>query len=215
MSGDRFNRRASLEGVALLVLSLAAAAGCSSGSQPRLSGASVDANAVAAKAMELYDANKDGAVDATEAAKCPPLGVSFAEFDADHDGRIASAELLAAIQGMSASGAAVTSFQCNVTYAGRPLEGASVKLVPDAMYGDALLPAQATTDGSGVARPTIGDENLPAKFAGAALLYPGLYRVEITHPQTQLAAKYNTATELGAAVNPASRNGASARFDLK
>jgi hypothetical protein len=51
-------------------------------------------------------------------------------------------------------------------------------------------------------------------MAGAKLMFPGLYLVEITHPQVQLPARYNTATELGCELNPLSREGSSARFDL-
>jgi hypothetical protein len=46
-------------------------------------------------------------------------------------------------------------------------------------------------------------------------VYPGLYHVEITHPRTQLASRYNTASELGCFVDAAARNGTLSKFDLK
>ena len=53
------------------------------------------------------------------------------------------------------------------------------------------------------------------EFQQRPLVYAGLYSVEITHPQTQLAARYNTSTELGCYIDPAARDATSARFDLR
>lgn len=195
------------------IAALLALAGCSGG-PARVSVPSVDPSAVSAKALELYDANADAAIDADEAAKCPPLKGALATFDVDKDGKIGGEELTAHLEAVTGSGSALTGMTCVVNLSGRPLAGAVVKLRPAEMYGDALLPAQGTADESGVARVSIGDENLPEKMAGALLVYPGLYHVEITHPTSQLPAKYNTATELGCEVNPTSREGTSARFDL-
>jgi hypothetical protein len=66
-----------------------------------------------------------------------------------------------------------------------------------------------------VARPTIGDEHVSEKLQGVPLLYPRLYHVEITHADVTIPARYNSATELGAEVDPASRTGTSGRFELE
>ena len=70
------------------------------------------------------------------------------------------------------------------------------------------------TDQRGSARPSIDAALLPEEFRERPLVYTGLYRVEITHPRTQIASRYNTATELGCMVDPAARGGTSAKFNL-
>jgi hypothetical protein len=198
-------------GACSAALLIAASAGCGGSSKP--SAASVDPEAAAGRAVELYDANSDGGIDAQEAAsKCPPLAGAFAKFDADSDGKVTSAEISARLGTLSRAAVGVV---CTVTQNGRPLEGAVLKLRPAEMFDDSLLPAQGTTDSLGRATPTVGDEHLPAKLAGMSLMYPGLYHAEITHPQMEIPARYNTATELGCEVDPLSRTGIEVAFDLK
>jgi hypothetical protein len=207
-------RWSSLQQFVLLGL-LVASSGCSSGKPARVASASVDPDAAAARALELWDGNADGAVDKEEAAaKCPPLVGALPAFDANGDGKITAEEFAGHIKSAS-SVASITSVYCTVLQNGRPLSGATVKLRPVAMYGDELPPAEGTTNADGVAQPSIGADNLPENLASRPLLYPGLYHVEITHPTTSLPAKYNEATELGCEVDPSSRDGASAKFDLK
>jgi hypothetical protein len=57
--------------------------------------------------------------------------------------------------------------------------------------------------------------NFPKKTVPAPYISDDHLCVVITHPTTSLPAKDNEATELGCEVNPSSRDGASARFDLK
>ena len=97
----------------------------------------------------------------------------------------------------------------------RPLSAATVRFRPVDMLGDAVADAQGVTDGQGIARPTIAAELLPDELKDISLLYAGLYHVEVTHAQKMLPSRYNTATELGFEVDPKSREGSSAKFDLK
>ena len=117
---------------------------------------------------------------------------------------------------MYGSGMSLTEMACTVTLQGRPLAGANVRLRPIEMLGDALPSAEGVTDAQR-GRPSRRSTQsyYPTSFARQPLMYPGLYRVEITHPQTQLASRYNTATELGCMVDPAARAGTSVRFDLR
>ena len=62
--------------------------------------------------------------------------------------------------------------------------------------------------------PTFVFDEVDAGVGGAALFFPGLYHVEISHPKTQIPSRYNTASELGWEVDPFSRAGTTARFDL-
>jgi hypothetical protein len=175
----------------------------------------VDGGDAAAFAIEHYDGNGDGALDKSELAKCPPLVAAMTNYDADGNGQLSADEIKNRLVRLYGSGAALTNVDCTVTVSGRPLRGAAVKFRPVEMLGDAVKPAESVTDEAGLARPAIADDQLPDDMAGTALVQPGLYHVEITHPDMALPARYNTATELGFEVDPVQRGGTTARFDLK
>jgi hypothetical protein len=199
-------------GKAILVAFLLA--GCSSRPEaPRAP--EIDPTEVAAQGMSLYDSNGDGSIDATELEKCPPLKAALASYDANADGKVSAEELSAQLANLYAAGARLASLECFVARGGQPLGGAKVLLRPVSMFGDSLAPAEGQTDEQGNVRPTISRELLPSDMSDLALVYPGLYHVEITHPDATIPERYNTSTELGVEVNPTSRTGTSARFDLK
>jgi hypothetical protein len=192
------------------------AIGCAKSGPSKPSDAKVDPATVAAAAVELCDANNDASIDAEEAAgKCPPLAAAFAAFDADGDGKLTAKEITDQVTAVFRTGGALTGISVSISWNGRPLSGASVKMRPVAFFADSILSAEGSTDEHGVANPKIGDEHLPSDYAGETLLYPGLYHVEITHPEIQLPVRYNSATELGFEVNPTARDGTSVQFDLK
>jgi hypothetical protein len=192
----------------------ASIAGCGGSDGP--SSVDVDADGVAARAIELYDANSDGGIDADEAkAKCPPLAAAFARFDSDSDGKLTASEVSARVGALAQASGAMIGIECSVLQNGRPFADAVLKLRPAEMYGDSLLPAEGTADATGRVTPSVGDDHLPPKLAGMSLMYPGLYHAEITHPQAEIPARYNTATELGCEVDPLSRTGVQVKFDLK
>ena len=165
--------------------------------------------------MEHYDANDDGALEPSELSSCAALAAALASFDADGDGRLGPNEIIDGLTQMYASRESLTEVTCTVTLRGRPLAGANVRLRPIEMMEDTLPAAEGVTNERGTVRPIIDSELIPEEFRQKPLMYPGLYRVEITHPQAQLASRYNTATVLGCMVDPAARGGTSARFDLK
>lgn len=189
-------------------------AGCSN--QPaKVSGADVSPATAATAAMEAYDKNTDGFLDDEELAACPPLLAAKAAYDADTDAKISTTEIESHLTTLFGSGASLTNIDGSVTLGNQPLAGATVRLKPVAWLAGALPEAEGVTDDQGSVRPTIAKELIPEKLQAAPLVYPGLYSVEITHSEKTIAARYNTATELGWEVDPSSRTGTSARFDLK
>jgi hypothetical protein len=202
-----------LRTVALAAAGLVATAGCSKSGLSKAP--DVDTRAAADHAMDNFDANKDGAIEKSELTKSPPLVAALPSFDANHDGRLDANEIDAGLTQMYASSMNLTEMTCTVTRNGRPLVGAKVRLLPMEMLGDEMPSAEGITDESGTAHPAVSAEFLPTEFNQKALMYPGLYRVEITHPQAPIASRYNTATELGCQVNAVVRDGMSAKFDLK
>jgi hypothetical protein len=197
----------------LTAAALLAAAGCSAGGAGKPP--DVDPQAASAYAMEHYDANHDGVLEPSELSRSAALAAASTSFDADGNGRLAAQEITDGLTQMYASGTSLAEVTCTVTLQGRPLAGAKVRLSPIEMVGDALPPAEGVTNQRGTVRPSIDAELIPEEFRHMPLMYPGLYRVEITHPRTQLSSRYNTATELGGLVEPAARAGMSLRFDLK
>jgi hypothetical protein len=165
--------------------------------------------------MELYDENADGVVEKSELAMCPPLLSVFALYDADNNSQLSAQEIANRVTAVFSAGIAVMPVDCTVTANGRPLVGATVRLRPVAMFGESLQDAEGITDTTGVARPTIAAGEAAESLQGKSAVYPGLYHVEITHPDRELPSRYNTQTELGVEVDPRSREGGAARLGLK
>jgi hypothetical protein len=193
-----------------IAILLASMMGCSSPSNVGIS-----PSGAAAKAMETYDTNKDGALDADEVKKCPPLAASLRNYDGNGDGKVGADEIATRLEGLLAGGSNLAGADLKVTLDGQPLSGATVKLRPAAFLGGELDVAEGVTDETGIARPTIPAEHLPAEFSNSPLVQMIPYVVEVTHPDRQLPAKYNTASELGFEVDPSARSGLSGVFDLK
>jgi len=193
---------------------MALVAGCSS-KPAGISIPGVNAADAAAKALELYDANKDGSLGPDEIEKCPPLKAALGSFDENGDGNIAASEIETRLGSLCGPTSAFITFSCAVSANGQPLEGAQVTLRPVDFIGDELPTAKGVTDAGGTARPTVGAELLPPQLANESLVFPGLYSVEITHPQTTIPAEYNSATTLGCEVDAGAHAVTSARFDIK
>lgn len=194
---------------------IALAAGCGASGPPSVHKVDVDGIDTATAAMEQYDANQDGAITTGELVTCPPLAMAFTRFDADRDERLTSDEIGAGISKIYGTGAALATFDGAVLLSDRPLPGAQVRFRPIAFLEGAVQSAEGKTDEAGAVRPTISDANLPENLRGQPFIHPGLYHVEITHPDHLLPARYNSATELGAIVDPSSRGGLVSQFDLK
>jgi len=182
----------------LLVLGTAAWAGAGCGGRPpRVQPVQIDPAAAAREALAAYDADGDGALSAGELKKCPGLLKSIARVDADGDGRITAEELAGRIRTWQGHKVGLMRFSCKVTAEGRPLAGATVRLVGEKFLGDGLKPASGVTQANGVASVTISPDVLPADCQGLSGVFPGVYKVEITHPSRTIPAKYNTQTVLG------------------
>lgn len=188
---------------------VAASVGCGSGSK-----VSVSPSSAAAKALEQYDANKDGAIDAEELKNCPPLAASLRNYDRNADGKIAVDEITFRLERLFADANSLAGVDLTVTLDGSPLSGATVKLRPAAFLGGELDVAEGVTDETGMVRPTIPPEHIPAEFNQAPVVQKIPYVVEVTHPAKQIPAKYNTASELGFEVDPSARDGLSRVFAL-
>ena len=169
--------------------------GCSS-TPARVTAPSISASGAASGAMEKYDTNKDGSIDAAELEKAPALKEALDKIDANHDGKITADEITARINQWKDSKLGLTSMSVSIKLDGRPLDDATVTFVPEEFLGSAVQKATGKTDKNGMAMLTIANPPI----AGLTGVQPGLYRVEISkqaNGQETVPAKYNTQTTLG------------------
>jgi hypothetical protein len=167
-------------------------AGCSRG-LPRVYPPSINASSAGAKAMEMYDTDKNGTISGAELDKCPGLKAALAQFDPTGEGTITAAKITARIEHWQKKKIARMQFDCIVLRNGKPLADAEVKFVPEKFLGDDIKTASGKTNGNGrvlLSIPTTGPTDPP----GVAF---GLYRVEITKAGDNIPAQYNTETTLG------------------
>jgi hypothetical protein len=192
----------------LALATVSFAVGCSQASQPRAYPDRPDSRA-GDRAIELYDANKDGFLDAKELEQAPGLKAAMRQVDLNTDGKISAAEISARIQAWADSKLGRKGVSCLVRHNGRPLAGATVKFVPESFLGGGLKAAEGTTDEHGMARMSIAGSTQRG-------ISPGFYRVEITKDGEALPSHYNTQTRLGQEVanDAAGLNNGLATVDL-
>jgi len=161
----------------------------------------LDPDAIAEGAMDAYDANDDGAIAGEELEKAasvtdhPDLPVKL--IDKNSDGQITKEEIQNRVQQWIDSQVGILTFHCTVKLDGKPLEGATVKYVPEPFMGGAVETATGVTDGHGAAVIAIDQDKLPSHLKGINGMQSGFYKVEITHPTIDIPARYNTETILG------------------
>jgi len=188
-----FSVRACVFGVLLMFSGLV---GCGNSPPPRVVPDVPDA-AAAGKAMELYDTNQDGFLDAKELEKAPGLKAALKQVDTDHDGKISKQEIEDRIKNWADSRAGRIPVRCRVTRNQQALAGAKVVFVPEPFLGGTLQSGSGTTDAMGnanIASPYAADSSIQG-------LSPGFYRVEITKDGEKIPAKYNTETTLGTEIS--------------
>jgi hypothetical protein len=192
----------------LLVISM----GCPRGPS-RVFPSPINASAAGAKAIELYDANKDGKLTGAELDKCPGLRAALTKVDPANEG-VTADKITARIQEWQKSKLGRMSLACTITRNGAPFEGADVRFVPEKFLGleESKWTAIGKSDQNGMVMLNVPstEPNIPPGVP------PGFYRVEITKAGMTVPAKYNTETVLGQeAANDAKGILEGIRFDLK
>src|SRR5207245_2875774 len=84
--------------IGLALTGIALAAGCTPANKRRVDAPSFSPSAAAKKAMEEYDTNKDGFLDAAELEKCPPLKAALEKIDTNKDGKLTADEIEARLR---------------------------------------------------------------------------------------------------------------------
>lgn len=163
----------------------------------------VNPEKAAAEAMEMYDTNKDGKLDAEELKKVPSLKPLA------KDGVVTSEALIAILKKWASGTIARMRYDVQILHNGQPLEGADVKLVPEKFLGSAWLVATGKTLRGGTApvnsSPDLSTQGIPL----------GFYRVEVTKEGESIPAKFNTETTIGMGLIEPPGMGGKSTFDLK
>jgi hypothetical protein len=186
------SRRLTRSEILILVvgLGLLGPAGCGVRTAPAILPPKIASDA-ATKAIELYDVDKHGYLDAKELEKAPAIKAAF-----PGSSKVTAEDIAALLAKWKENKVGRVTFLVTVKHNGNPLPDASVNLVPESFVGSEILTAVGKTDRTGRAIPSV-----PAyasdRRAGVA---PGFYRIEITKAGENIPAKYNTATILGGVV---------------
>jgi len=183
---------------------------CGCGKGDDLTAPSYSPDKAAQQAMAEYDANHDGYLDAKELERCPALKNSLDSMDTNGDHRLSAEEITARIRAYQTSGVALMATGCQVRLDGKPLQGATVKYLPEKFMGSSIKPASGVSDDRGGVVLTAEGE----KVAG---VQPGFYRVQVSKKdaggQEMIPARYNQDTLLGAQVSPLKVRKAGVRDD--
>jgi hypothetical protein len=172
----------------------------------------LDPQAVAQQALEQYDTNKDGAIAGAELDACPGLKSSLEVIDTNKDGRITADEIAARITQYKEDKAALFGLSGHVTLDGRPLEGATVTLMPEKFMGTGVKPARCVSDAKGECAFVVEGH----EFKSVA--NPGVYRIEVSKKdsggQESIPARYNAKTTLGVEIGQGSPTVKGGSLDL-
>ena len=176
----------------------------------------IDGVAAAAAVMANYDTDRDGSLDGQELRAVPGLAAGLGVFDTNSDQRIQPTEIEARVDAWQAAG--LMTIRCDVRWRGKPLEGATVRYVPEAFLGDDIQTAVGTTNQFGIAYMSIPKDKRPAADAPGGVQL-GVYRVRISKlvdGKETIPARYNAETVLGQEISyddPGVQSGI--RYDLE
>jgi hypothetical protein len=151
------------------------------------------------QAIDLFDKNKDGAIEGGELAASPGLQAAFPRIDVNSDGKLTAGEIADRVSSYAAQPIAAMPLLAKITWNGQPVANAKVTFVPEPFLKDVIKPATGTTDGSGAV-------SLTQEGLDFAALQLGMYRVEVSLAKDggseSIPPQFNVETTLGAEVAP-------------
>ena len=218
---ERMNRyltdaRATIVGIVILGAALTLTS-CSS-APSRIQAIDVDPADLSEAVLEAHDADGNGALSSEELKALPPVLAAQKQYDTDGNGEVTGDELAARFAKVfDPEMGAVLPVRCRVTRNGAPLADAEVRFVPPKVLEGVLPSATGFSASDGVAAPRLAPEDVPENFPNkrVPVMRPGIYLVEVTHPQLQIPPQYNTQTTLGKEVFSVLLNGPPLPIDLK
>jgi len=159
--------------------------------------------------MDLVDKDGDGQLTKEELKVTPGMLSALVDLDRDKDNQLSREEVFQRFELYVNSRVGLQGVACSVTLNGQPLRDAHVDLVPEPYMAEFIEPAAGD-----VINPNTGAVEISTnpELPGVR---PGFYRVEITSPTVEIAAKYNEDTIYGIEVAPVQKENASSHFKVK
>lgn len=187
----------------LIVVALLISLGCSAGPK-RVGAVDVDPADAAAAAISTYDSNDDGSLDEEELVAVPGILMAKQHYDKDANGQVSAEEIEARLKQWSEQGLGFRPLTIFIALDGKPLDGAEVRLIPEAYLGEAVKPATGKTISDGSAAVSVSQTDLPEALKARKKNFYGVtggtYKIELTSATRQLPPKFNTETTLGVEV---------------
>jgi hypothetical protein len=187
-------------GTACLLALVSIIVGCNYG-PAAIPPVNVNVDSVVADLMAEFDRDKNGGLSRTELAAMPAVSDCLSRCRRSSNDEISADDLKRTLRRVFDPRTAVVTATCAVRRNGQPLSGATVRFVPLPVFKDTLPVASGVTDTDGYAMIGAAPEELPNAAPKVALMTPGLYFVEVTHPSVQIPEKYNQKTVLGKEVS--------------
>ena len=161
----------------------------------------IEPGELAAAAIKQYDKNGDAVIDNKELEAAPSIRFSLDRIDANGDNKILSEEISQFAQKHWVdTPVGIVRVQCVVNVKGRPLDGATVTLEPEAFMQGVVSSATGVTRG-GTAALDVSDATRPHPNAHG--VQSGLYLVRVSkvvNGKETIPPKYNAQTVLGCEV---------------
>ena len=161
--------------------------GC--GQQAALSVKTLSPKVSAQKALDMYDANQDGALDQTECSA--GLRALFPTSDEDQNGKLSLEEIQERLQFHDDQKVGLITATANLTSSSTSVEGLLVKLVPDPVF-TGLPSAKGSADKNGFVVFQSDGESIPG-------VCPGVYSIVIIESGEE--RNLNTGIEIGQTAN--------------
>jgi hypothetical protein len=134
--------------LALVATLVFLSAGC--GSQPgAVKPPSFDPGKMASAAIAQLDQNGNGQLEQPEWQASPAIAGSIEVYDTSGDKVLSQEEIAAGLARWQTGDMGARPLPFQVTLGGKPLEGAEVKLIPEAFFGGAIKPASGTAGPGG------------------------------------------------------------------
>ncbi len=163
--------------------------------------AELDPDTIGRQALLQYDTNGDAKIDAAELQSSPGLLDGMWASDQDEDKALTAEEIAARVRFHADRKVALLPVRYAITLDGKPLQGATMTLVPEEFFQDGIPMATGSTDAEGIVEPTMKFEEKYKHQASLRGVRPGVYRIQISKTDADglemIPAKYNTESKLG------------------
>ncbi|NOY41060.1 MAG: hypothetical protein GXP26_04370 [Planctomycetes bacterium] len=197
---SEIKRRSHKHYLAISIAWLLVLNGCS-GQAKRILPPEINAKEAGATAISSHDTDGDKILSGKELLEVPSLKSGMRDLDKNDDGGLSADEISQEIEAWKAAKVGLVLPGCQVTLDGRPLEGATVTLMPEPFLGENVKSASGVTDTMGRVVLAIAEEH--RMDPSATGVQCGYFQVRISKQQDgkeTLPARYNVNTTLGCKV---------------